>query len=94
MAVAIIRVREAIKAYNTMKFDYEESGDGSLVILSYSEQKTTQEIKVSTKVRICQLIVENNQITRVELAKAIGVSEGAIKLQLAKLKKDGTYSKN
>ena len=37
-----IRVREAVKQYATMKFDYEENGDGFFVTLSYSEQKITQ----------------------------------------------------
>ena len=93
MVVATIRVREAIRAYNTMKFDYEESGDGYLVTLSYTEQETTQEIKVSTKERVCQLIIDNNQMTIVELAKVIGVSENAIKQQLAKLKKEGVIKR-
>ena len=38
-----IRIRKAIQTYSTMAFDYEESGDGYLATLSYTEQKTTQE---------------------------------------------------
>ena len=34
-----IRVREEIKLYPTMSFEYEESGDGFLVALSYMNQK-------------------------------------------------------
>ncbi|MCJ7617841.1 MAG: hypothetical protein MUO43_15025, partial [Desulfobacterales bacterium] len=34
-----IRIRLEISAYSTMKFDYEENGDGFLVKLSYAEQK-------------------------------------------------------
>lgn len=34
-----IRIRQEISAYPTMKFDYEENGDGFLVKLSYAEQK-------------------------------------------------------
>ena len=105
-----IRVREAIRAYNTMKFDYEESGDGylvqhlfwtdqlitaiynfnqylmklfihqtkigaALVTLSYTEQKTIQEIRAPTKERIYQLIVENNQITRIELVQHLFLTD-------------------
>lgn len=36
-----IRVREAIREYPTMKFDYKEIGNGFLVSLSYTNQKTT-----------------------------------------------------
>ena len=35
-----IRIRQEVGAYPTMEFDYEESGDGFFVKLSYSEQKT------------------------------------------------------
>ncbi len=74
-----------------MAFNYEKSGDGYLATLSYTEQKTTQEIKskISTKEKILQLMTENNKITRKALASQVGVSENAIKQQLATLKKEG-----
>jgi ATP-dependent DNA helicase RecG len=43
-----IRVRDEIKTYPTMKFDYEESGDGFLVSLRYQEQKISS-IPVSSE---------------------------------------------
>ena len=51
------------------------------------------ENKTTTKHSICQLIRENKQITRIELAQKIGVSESAIKQQLATLKKAGTIKR-
>lgn len=36
--------REAIADYPTMKFEYQESGDGFPVSLNYEKQKTTQKI--------------------------------------------------
>ena len=58
-------------------------------------QETTQEIetKNTTKQSICQLIRENKQITKIELAQKIGVSESAIKQQLATLKRAGTIKR-
>nr|WP_305908267.1 ATP-binding protein [Methylomarinum sp. Ch1-1]MDP4521086.1 ATP-binding protein [Methylomarinum sp. Ch1-1] len=54
-------------------------------------QETTQETvrKLSTQDQMLALIEQNSKITRVELAAQIGVSENAIKQQIAKLKKAG-----
>lgn len=38
-----LRVRKALTEYPSMDFEYEESGDGFLVILRYSVQKTTSD---------------------------------------------------
>lgn len=97
-----IRVRQAIKEYPSMRFDYQESGDGFMVSMAYDFQKADklklleqkeapQEIKykLSTKQKICQLINENKHITRKELALEVGVSDDAKKQQLAALKKAG-----
>ncbi len=56
---------------------------------------TTQETneKYSTKERIIRIIKNNNRVTRIELAEKIGVSENAIKQQIAKLKKDGVLER-
>jgi ATP-dependent DNA helicase RecG len=80
-----IRVREEIKEYPTMAFEYKESGDGYLVKLSYTEQKTTQK---TTKEQILGLLKEDKKLTRDGLAKAIGVSSNAIKQHLSKLQND------
>ncbi len=37
------RIRNAIKDYPTMNFDYEESGDGYMVTVDYRQQKQTTE---------------------------------------------------
>lgn len=37
----LVRVRDEIKAYPTMTFDCQESGDGFLVNLKYQEQKVS-----------------------------------------------------
>jgi len=85
-----IRVREAIKEFNTMMFDYEESGDGYLVTLSYTEQKTTQETaQENTKEKIIQLLKENSYYTKNDLMKILGKGDGTIKEHLANLKKEG-----
>jgi ATP-dependent DNA helicase RecG len=34
-----VRIREVIRNYPGMKFDFEEKGDGFLVVLSYQQQK-------------------------------------------------------
>ena len=79
-------------AYSIKQPKIEELQKGFRVTL-YKE--TTQEIenKTTTKHSICQLIRENKQITRIELAPKIGVSESAIKQQLATLKKAGTIKR-
>ena len=39
-----VRIREEIAAYSTMQFQYEESGDGFIASLAYTNQKTTQKM--------------------------------------------------
>lgn len=39
--IRVSRVRDEIKSYPTMKFTYEEIGDGFLVTLGYRRQKTS-----------------------------------------------------
>ncbi len=39
-----IRVREEIKEYPTMKFEYEEVGNGYLVTISYEKQKVNSKV--------------------------------------------------
>ncbi|PHS41732.1 MAG: ATP-dependent DNA helicase [Sulfurovum sp.] len=83
------RVRKELEQYPTMKFNYEEMGNGYLVTVAYETQKTTtQETKVSTRELIIQYIKDNSKITRDELALKIGISANAIKQQLAKLKEE------
>ena len=82
-----IRIREEIKEYPTMVFEYRESGDGYLIKLSYIEQKTTQETKkLSTKEQIIIELKKDATLTREDLSSLIGVSSNAIKQHLSKLK--------
>jgi len=80
-----IRVRKEISSYPTMRFEYEEMGNGYLVILSYEKQKTTQK---TTREQILELLKNNKKLTREELANLINISSNAIKQHLAKLQKD------
>ena len=85
-----VRVREAILEYPSMKFDYEESGDGYLVTLSYQEQKTTQKTTQKiTRDQVLALLRGTPEMTREALASEIGVSSDAIKQHLSKLKVEG-----
>jgi ATP-dependent DNA helicase RecG len=65
-----------------MKNAYEEMGNGYLVTLSYSTQKTTKE-------KIIELLSANPKMTRDDLAKVIEVSSNAVKQHLANLQSDG-----
>ena len=80
-----IRVREEIKEYPTMVFEYKESGNGYFAKLSYTEQKTTQK---TTRGQILELLKKDKKLTRDALAKVIGVSSNAIKQHLSKLQND------
>ena len=79
----------------TMRFDYEESGNGYLVTLGYSQQKTVTTPKAipkttpKTRDRLLELITENNQITREELSEQLGIGINGVKQQILKLKKEG-----
>ena len=84
----IARIKRECQQHGIIAPIFEEFQHGFQVTLY---KKTTQEInpKTSTRERICHLIKDNKKITRIELAKNIGVSEDAIKQQLAKLKSEG-----
>ena len=92
-----IRVREEIQTYPTMVFEYRESGDGYLVKLGYTDQKTTQKTtqkatqkatQKTTRDQILELLREEKKLTRDALAYRIGVSSNAIKQHLSKLQND------
>jgi ATP-dependent DNA helicase RecG len=85
-----IRIREEMLSYPTMKLDFEEMGNGYLVILSYKVQKTTQK---TTKGQILELLHSDNKMTRDDLASQIGVSSSAIKQHLSKLQSEGLLSR-
>ncbi len=88
----IARVKKECQQHGIFEPTFEEFQHGFKVTLhKETTQETTQEIepKTSTREKICHLIEDNKKITRIELAQTIGVSEDAIKQQLAKLKSEG-----
>ena len=94
-----LRVRKEIVDYPTMNFRYEESGDGYLVRLEYSEQrtktthkttpKTTPKTTLKTRDHLLNLIQENPQITIARLAESCGISTRAIQKNIEWLKNEG-----
>ena len=88
----IDRIKRLCITHGIKQPKFEELQKGFRVTLY---KQTTQEsgAKSATKQSICQLIRQNKQITRIELAQKIGVSESAIKQQLATLKKEGTIKR-
>ncbi len=88
-----IRVREAIREYPTMKFDYKEIGDGFLISLSYTDQKTTSDVgkdvgkKLSGSIVVVLDIIKNNpEFTIPKIAKLTGYTERTIERALSELK--------
>lgn len=98
-----IRVRQEIAQYPTMRFDYEESGDGYLVNMNYRDQKTATTPKTTpkatpkttpkTRERLLEIIGENSRVTREELAQQLGVSINAVKQHILKMKKEGVLKR-
>lgn len=77
-----------------MQFQYEESGDGFMASLAYTNQKTTQETTQETTVGVVQreilkLLLKNPNYTRHELAGVLRKSDATIKEHISKLKKLG-----
>ena len=88
----ITRIKILCEAHGINPPEFKELQKGfKVTIYKKTTQETTQETgyKISTKEKILQLISVNNKITRTVLASQIGVSENAIKQQLATLKKEG-----
>jgi len=98
-----IRVRREIADYPTMRFDYEESGDGFLASVSYQEQKTlttpnstpkaTPKTTSKKREQVLELIGQNNRVTREELAQKLEISINGVKQHILKLKKEGVLAR-
>lgn len=86
-----IRVREEIKNYPTMQFEYREIGDGYLVTLHYTKQKTTTQetTQETTRDKIIRLLQENNKYSKKELMRLLNKGDSTIKEHLNRLKRDG-----
>lgn len=86
------RVRKAINAYPSMKFDYKEIQGGFLVELSYEKQKdilkTPESVEKSVE-KIIILIKENPYITQKDIAKEMGLSRRGIEKNISILKEKG-----
>lgn len=90
-----IRVREEIKQYPTMVFDYKEVGNGYLVTLSYTQQKTSTQTtpqetpQENTKEKIISLLSRNGVYTIKEIAQMLDKHVDTIKEHIGNLKKEG-----
>jgi len=94
-----IRIRNEISSYPTMKFDYKEMGNGYLVELYYSKQKTSLNVpenvpetrkKYSKKERIriiLSLIAEKKNTTLLSMSKTCSVDLKTIKRDIEELKR-------
>jgi ATP-dependent DNA helicase RecG len=84
----IKRVLEAIRAYGLGDPSFEEIQDGFRVTFFKTTQKATQKTtqKKSTRDRILEILNENPNLTRNEMANLLGKSQNTIKGHLAKLK--------
>ena len=87
----LLRIRNEIKEYRTMKFQLQEIANGFKATLLYTNQKTD---KVTDKVTdkqlaMLKLITQNNHITTSELAVKLDISQRKIKENIAKLKVAG-----
>jgi len=99
-----LRIRNAMSLYPTMKMDFKEIGDGFMVTVSYTEQKTTtngtekgtgkgtekgtEKISINQQ-KIIKSILENPNITSEELSVIIGIRADKIRVNLSKLKSKG-----
>ena len=95
-----LRIREAISLYPTMKIDFKEIGDGFMVTVGYTEQKTSTNItekgtekgteKISDNQQAILMHIKQNQyITVLELSVLIKIHERKVKENLSKLKSKG-----
>jgi len=85
-----IRVRDEILDYPTMKFGYEEMGNGYLVTISYDEQKIASKItpQKTTKQNIVELMKENQKISISEISEILNIGRDTINEHISKLKKE------
>jgi ATP-dependent DNA helicase RecG len=93
-----IRVREAISEYPTMNFDYEETGDGFLVTLTYTHQKTTSEVVENGELNgelnigqatVYQLIKKQTGINATEISKQLKMPFSTVDKHIRVLLKKG-----
>lgn len=89
-----VRVRNEIKAYPTMQFKYEESGDGFLASLSYRQQKISS-ISISPEginegINELYEHIRSKPGNRIpQLASSLGVPTKTVERRAAALKQQG-----
>lgn len=84
------RIRDEIKAYPTMKFEFQEIGNGFLTSLKYDLQKTsTKDVtKDDRKIHIIELIKDNPKITTEEIALMMNMGKRTILRDMEELKNE------
>jgi predicted HTH transcriptional regulator len=83
------RIRNAIKDYTTMTFDYQESGDGFIVTIGYQQQKQSAENTegVSGGVRGLLVYIETNPgLSAKQLSENLNLAKRTIERWLKQLK--------
>ena len=104
-----IRIREDIKNYPTMKFEYRENGNGYLVTISYTNQKVELsnssasgqiggqiggQINLTPRQQeILNLIKDNSKITQKEMESKLKINRSAILKHLNNLKEKGVLTR-
>ena len=84
-----IRVREEIRTYPTMQYEYKEIANGFLVELRYEKQKVVEKVveKITeNQASILKLIENNAHISAKEIAEIINISSRKVQENIAKLK--------
>jgi ATP-dependent DNA helicase RecG len=81
---------ESIRSYGLKDPSFEEIQDGFRVTFFKATQKATQKTtqKTSTKDQILDILRENQNLTRSEMAQLLGKSQNTIKDHLAALKSE------
>lgn len=83
------RIRNAIKDYPTMTFEYEESGDGYMVTVDYRQQKQTTELNggVTEGVKnLLNLIKQNPGLRTTQIEEQLNVPVKTLERWLKQLK--------
>jgi ATP-dependent DNA helicase RecG len=91
-----IRIRQAIAAYPTMKFDFREFGDGFVSEFSYTEQKIStndvvkrRENVTEREIAILDIIRSNAKISTAQLSRKLNITRMTVHRDLEKLKFKG-----
>ncbi|SEM27147.1 ATP-dependent DNA helicase RecG [bacterium A37T11] len=96
------RIRNEVKNYPTMTFEYHEQGNGFVTSLGYAEQKISTEVKVGEKVgenlssnqlKIVDAMRANDKVTFSELSHIVGISEISIHRNVRVLRKDNVVKR-